>query len=696
MCLVSVILPVYNVDEYLNHSLDCLVNQTLKDIEIICVDDSSNDSSAEIIKSYSLKDNRVKYIYQEHSFAGGARNRGLEEAQGKYVIFLDPDDYYDITMLEKLYNKIEQDGTDITICGVYSVKNSGISYTPPSYKHYINTFLDNKIFSVKDIGDDIWYFLVYPYNKIYKKEFLIKNNIKFQPIKNTNDASFALESLIAASKISLINQAFYYYRYARPNNTRLTKGKSLDCVIKAYEYAYKVCSKYENFESVKHGFFTIIFSSLIWHINTYCRNHDKDKQIFYEYVREKLLTYYKTENDLQESLKTFNFYQYNTAKLILKFNYKDFCKYINGNTFINIEINPNKFKVKIGKITLYKHSYTSKSERFSILNIPVKKIKIKNSKKNTYFFNIKIKSEKFIPSDVRVYLNYVTNLLENSECKKTYILNEHIGESFLLSNLLDKILKNDNANKVNFILQKNYQKEILNTFVPDNKKASVIVVPVPVNLRKDTALYLADENEYKDFSFRVLMPEKFWCSKEVKNNHYFDLICRELNIDGKDFHVNSKILETAPPPIINKKIEENDLNLENFIFISPESISVRAVSITHWETLVRELKQAGYDIYLNITDKNNFISGTKCFYTNISEAFYLAGKAKYIIGMRSGILEMLAYTGTETFAVYNGDNRIKRNSLLKLPSLNNDKIHEFDYSINNKCFTQIIENIING
>ena len=104
MCLVSVILPVYNVDEYLNHSLDCLVNQTLKDIEIICVDDSSNDSSAEIIKSYSLKDNRVKYIYQEHSFAGGARNRGLEEAQGKYVIFLDPDDYYDITMWNRYYN----------------------------------------------------------------------------------------------------------------------------------------------------------------------------------------------------------------------------------------------------------------------------------------------------------------------------------------------------------------------------------------------------------------------------------------------------------------------------------------------------------------------------------------------------------------------------------------------------------------
>lgn len=105
MIKVSVILPVYNVSEYLYQSLSCLVNQTMKEIEIICVDDGSSDNSVEIIKDFISTDNRVKLVMNKHSFAGGARNAGLKIAQGKYVMFLDPDDYYDVTMIESLYKK---------------------------------------------------------------------------------------------------------------------------------------------------------------------------------------------------------------------------------------------------------------------------------------------------------------------------------------------------------------------------------------------------------------------------------------------------------------------------------------------------------------------------------------------------------------------------------------------------------------
>ena len=116
---VSVIIPVYNVEKYLRECLDSVVNQTLREIEIICVDDGSTDSSLDILKEYASKDNRITVIGQQNLHAGVARNAGLAVARGEYLSFLDSDDFFELNMLAEMYNTAKKDGSDTVICGNY-------------------------------------------------------------------------------------------------------------------------------------------------------------------------------------------------------------------------------------------------------------------------------------------------------------------------------------------------------------------------------------------------------------------------------------------------------------------------------------------------------------------------------------------------------------------------------------------------
>ena len=115
MVEISVIIPVYNTEKYLNECLDSIVNQTLSDIEIICVNDGSTDNSLAILESYAKKDNRITVISQENNGQGSARNLGLKNSSGNYICFIDSDDYVDLNMLEKLYDNVILNNSDIVV-----------------------------------------------------------------------------------------------------------------------------------------------------------------------------------------------------------------------------------------------------------------------------------------------------------------------------------------------------------------------------------------------------------------------------------------------------------------------------------------------------------------------------------------------------------------------------------------------------
>lgn len=128
MTKVSIIIPVYNAEKYLGKCLESLLSQTLQEMEIICVDDGSSDGSPEILKRFQERDGRVRILTQENQYAGAARNNGMKEAQGEYLLFLDADDFFENTLLEKVYNQGKRWKQILFCLGQSSIMTKRVSF----------------------------------------------------------------------------------------------------------------------------------------------------------------------------------------------------------------------------------------------------------------------------------------------------------------------------------------------------------------------------------------------------------------------------------------------------------------------------------------------------------------------------------------------------------------------------------------
>ena len=222
---VSVIIPVYNTEEYLNECLDSVVKQTLSDIEIICIDDGSTDRSMEILKQYAEKDCRFAVLSQQNSGSGAARNNGIRTARGEYVVFMDSDDYYPERMtLEKLYNAATEH--DSNICGgsFSSFKEDGIIVTQFSEKLKGYTFSESGEMLYKDYQFDYGY-----HRFLYRREFLVANSIFFPDYLRYQDPPFFVRAMITSEKFYAITDVTYRYR-KQPRSISTNDRKTLDVI----------------------------------------------------------------------------------------------------------------------------------------------------------------------------------------------------------------------------------------------------------------------------------------------------------------------------------------------------------------------------------------------------------------------------------------------------------------------------------
>ena len=195
MPAISVIIPFYNSSEYIRHTLNSVLSQTLSDIEIICVDDGSTDRSAEIILGLRAEDNRIVYIKQENAGAGIARNNGIRHARGKYLAFMDSDDEYpSVDALEKLYLKAEEN--DVSICGGAMWEPEG-SISSRQYREV--GLLDFRF------NQCIFWFSRF----IYSRALLIENNCFFPPYRVFEDPIFLLKALDKAKAFYVIPESVY-------------------------------------------------------------------------------------------------------------------------------------------------------------------------------------------------------------------------------------------------------------------------------------------------------------------------------------------------------------------------------------------------------------------------------------------------------------------------------------------------------
>ena len=207
--LISVIVPVYNVEKYLAKCLESIIDQTYTNLEIICINDGATDNSLQILNEYSRKDKRIKVINNENKGVGASRNIGLELAMGDYVSFIDSDDWVDNTLYEKCINVLGEK-TEVVIFGakIFNIKNGKIYKGQYSSKKFKNNFDIKKLFKYYPVA----------WNKLYKRKFLIRNNITFPNYKTAEDQLFFVKAILQAKNIKILKEDLYFYTKYR-NNT---------------------------------------------------------------------------------------------------------------------------------------------------------------------------------------------------------------------------------------------------------------------------------------------------------------------------------------------------------------------------------------------------------------------------------------------------------------------------------------------
>ena len=206
---VSIIVPVYNTENYLPDCLNSLLNQTLKEIEIICVDDGSTDNSLSILKKYSKMDNRIIVLEQENKGGGMARNFGMSIAKGEYLIFLDSDDFFNENLLYETVKAADNFLADIVICLFKRYNNTSGNYLHDNYGFIKNNF-PNYMFNYHTNPNKFFQsFTPATWNKLFRHSFIKEHGLYFQDNKRTNDLFFTSTSL-AAKRIYLNKELVYY------------------------------------------------------------------------------------------------------------------------------------------------------------------------------------------------------------------------------------------------------------------------------------------------------------------------------------------------------------------------------------------------------------------------------------------------------------------------------------------------------
>lgn len=275
---ISIVLPVYKTERYLQQCLESIVNQTLKEIEIIIVHDAPTEKEKEIIKSFLQHDKRIKYIINsEPKSLGKARNQGFDIATGEYLGCVDSDDFIALNMFEKLYTHAKKFDADVCFCAINSVDCAKNDFVEP---HLIDTKdipdeFENKAFAFDQISQGVFNLNCNAFNRIYKHSFYLTENLHYPEGVKFEDIIPYFHGMLAAKKIAYINEALYYYRQNR-NGSIFNSRNNAPSVIHALDGIVDVFNKYNKYQQYKNRIICLIPQIMLW--------FPSEKEV-YDYVR---------------------------------------------------------------------------------------------------------------------------------------------------------------------------------------------------------------------------------------------------------------------------------------------------------------------------------------------------------------------------------------------------------------------------
>lgn len=289
MCMsniaVSVIVPVYNVEKYICECLDSAINQTLKNIEIICVDDGSTDGSAAILDEYAKKDSRITVIHKANGGYGQAMNIGNAHAKGEYIGILEPDDYIDVNLYEELYNIAKEKDLDFIKSDFYHFwgddENRKFEYIPLNG----NRDLYNKVL-YKDDMKKLFRGAIAHWSGIYKRSAVEKYNIKYNetPGASYQDVGFNFQVLLYMERGYVVDKAYYRYRQDNPNSSIANRAKVF-CICDEQKYIYDIIKRdVKIFDEYKPYYNYVVYTTNMY---TFNRIKDEFKHEFMQRVKQE-------------------------------------------------------------------------------------------------------------------------------------------------------------------------------------------------------------------------------------------------------------------------------------------------------------------------------------------------------------------------------------------------------------------------
>ncbi len=266
---VSVIIPCYNAEKYLRQCLDSVAGQTLREIEIICVDDGSSDTTMDILREFGEKDERFKIITQENAGAGAARNNGLRQAAGEYLSFLDADDFFELDMLEKAFAAAEKEQVDFVVYNSdqYHMDKARFFQTPwvlrakeiPPYMPFTYRQLTGNVFKT---------FVGWAWDKLYRRSFVLEHDLWFQEQRTTNDMLFVFSALVLAKRIAVVNEVLAHQRKGSGETLSVTREKSWHCFYDALIALRQRLIQENIFWELEQDYINYALHFSLWHLNT--------------------------------------------------------------------------------------------------------------------------------------------------------------------------------------------------------------------------------------------------------------------------------------------------------------------------------------------------------------------------------------------------------------------------------------------
>lgn len=341
---VSIIIPTYNVEKYIEECLNSLVKQTFKDFEIICVDDGSKDNTLNILNRYAKDYSNFKVVTQTNQYAGVARNNGMQHAKGKYLLFLDSDDFFELDLLELTYNKAIKTSADVVLfnANVYDdIKNE---FNDSNNPLCLNLIEKQNVFSNKDTEFIYQIIKPYPWVKLYKASFVFDNKICFSKTRTFNDIYFYVISLACAEKITYVDEKLVHYRRNTNNSLQdYISEDNFDAINVLYDAYLELIRRGIYNQNIEFSFNNAIIKNIKYNVDqitsierkmSFIKNlveHELYKKGFFSLD----LNYYTEIHNIRKKAKYLQNLIYTTQWIDL---------HLNKNYDINFEIMESKYQ----------------------------------------------------------------------------------------------------------------------------------------------------------------------------------------------------------------------------------------------------------------------------------------------------------------------------------------------------------------